>query len=67
MNQFDEIIQRLERAWQGGRCGTSPRAFSQPRILRCARRWDGSGRVLNADSAEELEELRQDGEPPCDG
>jgi hypothetical protein len=59
VNQFDKIAQRLEREWQ---VWYVPRAVSHPRILWCARRWDGQGQVVNADNPDELaESLREAG------
>jgi hypothetical protein len=63
MNQFDKIVQRLEHDWPDWQVWYVPRAVSQPRILWCARRWDGIGETINADSADELAECLADQTP----
>jgi len=55
MSQFDEIIQRLERAWPAWQVWRVHRACDGP--IWCARLWADEHVVLNASSPEELSEL----------
>ncbi|HEV8278159.1 MAG TPA: hypothetical protein VGQ26_21015 [Streptosporangiaceae bacterium] len=54
MNQFELIVARLEATWPGWQVWYVPRAVGG--MIWCARRWDSTGRVLNADSPDELAE-----------
>jgi hypothetical protein len=54
MNQFETIVAELEREWPDWQFWYVPRAVGG--TIWCARRWDGTGRVLNADSPDELAE-----------
>jgi hypothetical protein len=53
-NCTDEIVARLEADWPDWQIWTVPRAIGG--TIWCARRWDGTGKVLNAASADELAE-----------
>jgi hypothetical protein len=53
-NPTDEIVARLEADWPNWQIWTVPKAIGG--TIWCARRWDGTGRVLNAASADELAE-----------
>jgi hypothetical protein len=57
-NPTDEIVARLEADWPNWQIWTVPRAIGG--TIWCARRWDGTGRVLNAASADELAEYLED-------
>ncbi|MGN6171948.1 MAG: hypothetical protein ACTHPS_03180 [Streptosporangiaceae bacterium] len=54
-NSTDAIVARLEADWQ---IWTVPRAIGG--TIWCARRWDGTGHVLNAASADELAEYLEE-------
>ncbi len=54
MNQFEAIVAELEREWPDWQFWYVPRAVGG--TIWCARRWDGTGRVLNAGSPAELAE-----------
>jgi hypothetical protein len=54
-NPTDETVARLKADWPQWQIWTVPRAVGG--TIWCARRWDGTGRVLNADSADELTEF----------
>jgi hypothetical protein len=51
-NPTDEVLARLRADWPQWQIWTVLRVVGG--TLWCARRWDGSGRVLNTDSADEL-------------
>ena len=53
-NPTDEALARLRADWQQWQLWVVYRAVGG--IVWCARRWDGAGPVLNADSAGELAE-----------
>jgi hypothetical protein len=54
MNQFEAIVADLEADWPKWQIWFVPRAVGG--TIWCARRWDGSGPVLNAASVDELAE-----------
>jgi hypothetical protein len=54
MNHFQAIVAALERDWPGWQVWYVPRAVGG--MTWCARRWDGTGQVLSADSPDELAE-----------
>jgi hypothetical protein len=54
MNQFDALVSQLEASWPKWQVWYVPRAVGG--TIWCARRWDGTGRVLNAGSPDELAE-----------
>jgi hypothetical protein len=51
-NPTDDIVARLEADWPDWQIWIVPRAIGG--TIWCARRWDGTGQVLNAASADEL-------------
>ena len=51
-NPTGEAVARLKADWPQWQIWTVLRAVGG--IIWCARRWDGTGPVLNADSADEL-------------
>jgi hypothetical protein len=53
-NSTDAIVARLEADWPDWQIWTVPKAIGG--TIWCARRWDGTGQVLNAASADELAE-----------
>jgi hypothetical protein len=53
-NPTDETVARLKAGWPQWQIWTVLRAVGG--TIWCARRWDGTGPVLNADSADELTE-----------
>ena len=53
MNHFQAIVAALERDWPDWQVWYVPRAVGG--MTWCARRWDGTGQVLNADSPDELD------------
>jgi hypothetical protein len=53
-NPTDAVVAELERDWPRWQIWVVHRVYGGP--VWCARRWDGSGRVLNAHSADELAE-----------
>ncbi len=55
MNHFQAIVAALERDWPDWQVWYVPKAIGG--MTWCARRWDGSGRVVNADSPNGLVEL----------
>ena len=57
-NPTDEIVARLEADWPDWQIWTVPKAIGG--TIWCARRWDGSGQVLNAASAAELAEYLEE-------
>jgi hypothetical protein len=70
MSQFDKIVIQMERDHPDWQCWTVHRAVSQPRVLWCAKRWDGTGDVIHAGSSGELERLleqEQEQEGSSDG
>jgi hypothetical protein len=54
MNQFDEIIARIEEAWPRYQAWYVPRAVGG--MIWCARRRNGTGRVINTSTAAGLAE-----------
>ncbi len=54
MNYFQAIVARLESDWPDYQVWVVHRVYGGP--VWCARRWDGTGRVLNADRPEHLVE-----------
>jgi hypothetical protein len=58
MNHFQVIVTGLERDWPDWQVWYVPRALGG--MTWCARRWDGTGRVLNAESADELMEYLEE-------
>jgi len=56
-NPTDEMVAALERDWPEWQIWTVPRAAGG--TIWCARRWDGTGRVLNAHSPDELIEYME--------
>jgi hypothetical protein len=52
MNQFEAIVAQLEASWPKWQVWYVPRAVGG--TIWCARRWDGTGPVLNAASADDL-------------
>jgi hypothetical protein len=52
MNQFQKIVADLEADWPGWQAWFVPRAVGG--TIWCARRWDGSGPVLNEGTSEAL-------------
>jgi hypothetical protein len=54
----EEIVARLEADWPDWQIWTVPKAIGG--TIWCARRWDGSGQVLNAASADELAEYLEE-------
>ena len=57
-NRTDEIVARLEADWPNWQIWTVPKAIGG--TIWCARRWDGTGQVLNAASADELAEYLEE-------
>jgi hypothetical protein len=57
-NPTDEIVAALERAWPNWQVWTVPKAIGG--TIWYARRSDGTGRVLNAASADELAEYLEE-------
>ena len=57
-NPTDEIVARLEADWPDWQIWTVPKAIGG--TIWCARRWDGTGQVLNAASAGELAEYLEE-------
>ena len=57
-NCTEEIVARLEADWPNWQTWTVPRAIGG--TIWCARRWDGTGKVLNAASADELTEYLEE-------
>jgi hypothetical protein len=57
-NPTDEIVAALEADWPDWQIWTVPKAIGGT-IWR-ARRWDGTGKVLNAAGADELAEYLED-------
>jgi hypothetical protein len=55
VNHFDGIVARLEAAWPEYQVWYVPKAVGG--LTWCARRWDGTGDVINADSPDELEAM----------
>jgi hypothetical protein len=53
-NSTDAIVARLEADWPNWQIWAVPRAVGG--TIWCAMRWDGTGQVLNAASADELAE-----------
>ncbi|HEX7266002.1 MAG TPA: hypothetical protein VF256_01100 [Streptosporangiaceae bacterium] len=51
-NPTDGIVARLEADWPNWQIWTVPKPIGG--TIWCARRWNGTGRVLNAASADEL-------------
>jgi hypothetical protein len=49
-----QAVARLERDWPKWQCWTVHHAEGRQRFTWCARRWDGTGPVLNEDSADAL-------------
>ena len=56
-NCTDEIVARLKADWPNWQIWTVPKAIGG--TIWCARRWDGTGQVLNAASVDELDDLCQ--------
>jgi hypothetical protein len=54
MNHFQTVVAALERDWPDWQIWVVYRVYGGP--VWCARRWDGSGRVLNAHNSDELAE-----------
>ncbi len=54
MNHFEAIVAQLEADWPNWQVWYVPRAVGG--MTWCARRWDGSGQVLNEASPEALVE-----------
>jgi hypothetical protein len=52
MNHFQAIVAALERDWPNWQVWYVPKAIGG--MTWCARRWDGQGELLNADSPDEL-------------
>ena len=52
MNHFQAIVAQLEGDWPGYQIWYVPKAVGG--TTWCARRWDGTGDVINADSPDEL-------------
>ena len=57
-NPTDEIVAALGADWPDWQIWTVPRAIGG--TIWCARRWDGTGRVLNAASADKLAEYLEE-------
>jgi hypothetical protein len=57
-NPTDEMVARLEADWPDWQIWTVPRAIGG--TIWCARRWDGTGKVLNAASADDLAEYLEE-------
>jgi hypothetical protein len=55
MNYFQAIVARLEADWPAWHVWAVPKAVGG--TTWCARRWDETGDVINADSPDELEAL----------
>jgi hypothetical protein len=51
-NPTDAIVAALEREWPDWQVWVVYRAVGGP--VWCARRWDGTGETLNADSSDDL-------------
>jgi len=58
MNHFPAIVAVLERDWPDYQVWYVPKAVGG--TTWCARRWDGSGDTLNADSPEHLAEYLEE-------
>jgi hypothetical protein len=54
MNQFEAIVAQLEASWPKWQVWYVPRTVGG--TIWCARRWDGSGPVINTDSPDALED-----------
>jgi hypothetical protein len=61
-NSTDAVVARLEADWPNWQIWTVPKAIGG--TIWCARRWDGTGQVLNAASADELAEYLERGVQP---
>jgi len=65
MTRNQELIAALEREHGSWQVWAVHHAEGRQRFTFCARRWDGSGRVLNEDTAEALaaaiEQAEQEG------
>jgi hypothetical protein len=57
-NPTDQAVAALERDWPNWQIWTVHRYVGG--TVWCARRWDGTGRVLNAHSADEMAEYLED-------
>jgi hypothetical protein len=57
-NATDETVAALERDWPNWQVWVVRRVVGGP--VWCARRWDGTGPVLNAHTADELTEYLED-------
>ena len=57
-NPTDAIVARLEADWPDWQIWTVPRAIGG--TIWCAKRWDDTGQVLNAASADELAEYLEE-------
>jgi hypothetical protein len=55
MNHFQAIVARLESDWPDYQGWYVPKAVGG--TTWCARRWDETGDVINADSPDELEAM----------
>jgi hypothetical protein len=51
-NRTDQIVAGLEADWPEWQIWVVHRAYGGP--VWCARRWDGTGKVLNAGTSDEL-------------
>ena len=54
MNYLDEAVARLEGDWPDWQCWVVHRVIGG--LVWCARRWDGTGETIHADSGDELAE-----------
>lgn len=57
-NPTDAIVAALERDWPEWQVWVVHRVYGGP--VWCARRWDGTGKTLNAGSPEHLAEYLED-------
>jgi len=55
MNHSQTIVAQLEADWPDWQVWYVPKAVGG--MTWCARRWDGTGDVINADSPDELEAM----------
>jgi hypothetical protein len=59
-DRIRQAVTRLEAQFPAWQIWTVHRAVSRPPTLWCARRWDGEGQVLNAESPDELVEYLEE-------